>query len=313
MATMKAVRLHEFGGLDVLVYEDAPRPEPKDGEVLLQVKAAGVNPVDWKIREGYLEQTVKHTLPLILGLDAAGVITAVGPGVTEFKPGDAVYAQLDWAHDGAYAEYAVVKVEFVVAKPISADFVTMASLPVAAVTAWKSLFETGGLEAGQTVLIHAAAGGVGTMAVQLAKGKGVRVIGTASAKNQDFVRELGADEVIDYNAVRFEEAASNVDVVLDTMGGDTQERSWGVLKPGGILISIVSPPSEETAKAHGVRGGFVSGTPDRAILVTLAELVESGALKPIIAATLPLAEARRAHELSESGHTRGKIILQVPA
>jgi len=312
MPTMKAVRLHQFGGPDVLVYEDAPRPEPKDGEVLLQVKAAGVNPVDWKIRAGYLEQMLHSTLPLILGLDAAGIVAAVGPGVTGFQPGDEVYAHLSWMRDGAYAEYAVVSAEFVVAKPASADFVTMASLPVAAVTAWKCLFETGGLEAGQTVLIHAAAGGVGTMAVQIAKWKGVRVIGTASAKNQEFVRELGADEVIDYNATRFEEAVSNVDVVLDAMGGDTQERSWSVLKPGGILVSIVSPPSEETARAHGVRASFVSGMPDRAILVSLAELVESGALKPITAATLPLAEARRAHELSESGHTRGKIVLQVP-
>ena len=309
--TMKAVRLHEFGGPEVLKYEDAPKPEPGAGEVLLRVKAAGVNPVDWKTREGHLEQRVKHTLPLTLGLDAAGIVEAVGPGVTTATPGDEVVAHLDAARNGAYAEYAVVKAEFVVVKPKPADFVTMASLPVAAVTAWRMLFESGHLEAGQTVLIHAASGGVGTMAVQMARWKGAHVVGTASGKNRDFVLGLGADEFIDYTATPFETVVHEADLVLDTLGGETQERSWGVLKPGGILVSIVAPPSEATAKAHGVRSAFVWGAPDRAILTKIVELVESGALEPVIAETLPLSEARRAQELGETNHTRGKIVLTV--
>jgi NADPH:quinone reductase-like Zn-dependent oxidoreductase len=311
MTTMKAVRLHKFGGPDVLIYEDAPKPEVGEGEILLQVKAAGVNPVDWKTREGYLEQMMPHTLPLILGLDAAGIVEAVGPGVTQCVPGDKVVAHLTMDRDGAYAEYVIAKAEFTAPKPPFVDFVTMASLPVAAVTAWKSLFTTGGLEAGQTVLIHAASGGVGTMAVQLAKWKGARVIGTASAKNHDFVLSLGADEVIDYNAVKFEDVVKSVDVVFDTIGGDTQERSFGVLKPNGILVSIVSTPSEETAKAHGVRASHVWGLPDGPILHELVRLVASGDLKPVIATTMPLAEARRAQELGETNHTRGKIVLTV--
>lgn len=311
MTTMKAIRIHRFGGPEVLIYEEAPKPEAEEGEVLLQIKAAGVNPVDWKIRAGYLEQMMPHTLPLILGLDAAGIVEAVGPGVTQCAIGDEVVAHLTMDRDGAYAEYAVAKADFTAPKPPSANFVTLAALPVAAVTAWKSLFTVGGLEAGQTVLIHAAAGGVGTMAVQLAKWKGAKVIGTASAKNHDFVQSLGADEVIDYNAVKFEDVVQNVDVVFDTMGGDTQERSWGVLKPNGILVSIVSQPSEETAKAQGVRSAHVWGSPDGPILHELVALVASGDLKPVIATTFPLAEARRAQELGETNHTRGKIVLTV--
>ncbi len=308
---MNAVRIHEFGGPEVLKYEEAPRPEPGAGEILLEVKAVGVNPVDWKIREGEMEDQMKHTLPLIPGIDAAGIVAAVGPGVTEFAPGDEVFAALDMARDGSYAEYAVVKTQTVAAKPASVDFVTAAALPVAGVTAWQCLFETAHLQAGQTVLIHGASGGVGTLAVQLAHWKGARVVGTASAQNKEFLQKLGADEVIDYHATRFEDVVSGVDVVLDTQGGDTQERSWGVLKPGGSLVTTVPPPPSDAAKAHGVRGEFLFAHPDTAVLAQLAALVASGDLTPIIATTLPLAEARRAQELSATGHTRGKIVLTV--
>lgn len=310
MTTMNAVRIHEFGGPEVLKYEEAPRPEPGAGEILLEVKAVGVNPVDWKIREGVMEGEMKHTLPLILGIDAAGIVAAVGPGVSEFAPGDEVFAALDMARNGCYAEYAVIKTETVAAKPASLDFVTAAALPVAGVTAWQCLFDTADLQAGQTVLIHGASGGVGTMAVQLAHWKGARVIGTASAQNKEFLEKLGADEVIDYHATRFEDVVSGVDVVLDTQGGETQQRSWGVLKPDGILVSTVSPPGD-AANAHGVRGEFLFAHPDTAVLTQLANLVASGDLTPIIATTLPLAEARRAQELSATGHTRGKIVLTV--
>lgn len=308
---MNAVQIHEFGGPEVLKYEEAPRPEPGAGEILLQLKAVGVNPVDWKIREGEMEGMMKHTLPLILGVDAAGIVAAVGPGVTEFAPGDEVFATLDMARNGSYAEYAVVKTETVAAKPASVDFVTAATLPVAGVTAWQCLFDSANLQAGQTVLIHGASGGVGTMAVQLAHWKGARVIGTASAQNKEFLEKLGADEVIDYHATRFEDVVSGVDVVLDTLGGDTRERSWGVLKPGGILVTTVPPPPGDAAKAHGVRGEFLFAQPGTAVLTQLAALVVSGDLTPVIATTLPLAEARRAQELSAAGHTRGKIVLTV--
>lgn len=311
MTTMKAVRLHEFGGPEVLKYEEAPRPEPGAGEILLEVRAIGVNPVDWKIREGEMEGMMKHTLPLILGIDAAGVVAAVGPGVTEFAPGDEVFAMLDMTRDGSYAEYAVVKTETVAAKPASVDFVNAAALPGVGVSAWQCLFDIADLQAGQTVLIHGASGGVGSMAVQLAHWKGARVIGTASAQNKEFLEKLGADEVIDYHATRFEDVVSGVDMVLDTQGGDTQERSWGVLKPGGILVTTVPPPPGDAAKAHSVRGEFLFAQPNTAVLTQLANLVASGDLTPVIATTLPLAEARRAQELSATGHTRGKIVLTV--
>jgi NADPH:quinone reductase-like Zn-dependent oxidoreductase len=228
MATMRAVRLHAFGGPDVLKIEETPRPEPKSGEVLIRVHGAGVNPVDWKIREGY----TNHKLPLVPGWDVAGVIEKVGPEVTSLKPKDEVYGYFDLSRNGAYADYVAVPAEEVALKPKSLDFTKAAAVPLAALTAWQGLFDVGGLKPGQKVLIHAAAGGVGSFAVQFAKWKGAHVIGTASGRNVQFVRELGADEVIDYTKTAFEEAVDNVDLVFDTMGGETQKRSWQVLKKG---------------------------------------------------------------------------------
>jgi len=305
------VRLHEFGGADKLIYEDAPKPSPGPGEVLVRVHAAGVNPADWKVREGYFEAMIPHALPLILGWDVSGTIEAVGDGVTEWAVGDVIWANLDIARDGAYAEYVVARAEILARKPDGLSHVEAASLPVAALTAWQSLFEVGGLQAGQTVLIHAAAGGVGSVAVQLAHAHGVHVIGTASARNHDYLQDLGADDLIDYNAARFEDVAKNVDVVLDTMGGETQARSWGVLKPGGILVSLVGPPDADAAKAHNVRAAFWSARSDARDLDKIAAFLSEGKLKPTLGATFPLADARRAHEQSESGHTRGKIVLEV--
>ncbi|MGH8611429.1 MAG: NADP-dependent oxidoreductase [Gammaproteobacteria bacterium] len=205
MKTMKAVRIHTYGGPDVLKYEEVPRPSPGAGEVLIRVRAAGVNPVDWKIREGYLKGRVDHSLPLVLGWDLSGVVEATGPGVTRLKAGDEVYSRPDITRDGAYAEYIVVRETEVALKPKSIDHIQAAAIPLAALTAWQSLFDAAGLSAGQTVLIHAAAGGVGSFAVQLTNWKGAHVIGTASKRNQDFVRNLGADETIDYQTTRFED------------------------------------------------------------------------------------------------------------
>lgn len=304
MATMKAAQIHGYGGPDVLVYEDAPRPEPKPGEILLRVHAAGVNPVDWKIRKGLFKGGRDYTFPLILGFDVAGTVEQLGEGVSSVQVGDAVYANM---RGGAYAEYVAFEAEAAAAKPASLDFVQAASVPVAALTAWQALFDHGKLEAGQTVLIHAAAGGVGSFAVQFAHAKGAHVIGTASARNHNYLRDLGADEVIDYTTTKFEDVVKDVDVVFDTMGGETQQRSWGVLKPNGILVSIVDP----SAQSHGAQGTFFSAKPDAAQLTEIGRMIDAGQVKTSIETVLPLSEARQAHEQSESGHTRGKIVLQV--
>jgi NADPH:quinone reductase-like Zn-dependent oxidoreductase len=310
MKMMKAVRIHRYGGPEVLVYEDAPRPKPRRGEVLIRVHAAGVNPVDWKAREGYLNK-MHPSLPLIVGWDVSGVVETTGFGVTRLKQRDEVYSRPDLSRDGAYAEYIVVKESEVALKPKSIDHIQAAAIPLAALTAWQSLFDAAQLKSGQSVLIHAAAGGVGSFAVQLAKWKGAHVIGTASKRNHDFLRKLGADETIDYTATRFEDAVHDVDVVLDTMAGDTQKRSWNVLRKGGILVSILTPPSPEEAIAHGVLQAYVFVQPNVAQLTEVAQLVDSGKLRSIVETVLPLSEARRAHELSQTGHTRGKIVLRV--
>jgi NADPH:quinone reductase and related Zn-dependent oxidoreductases len=310
--TMKAVRIHTFGGPEVLTYEDAPKPTPGAGEALVRVRAAGVNPVDWKAREGWVEGLWKHTLPLILGWDVCGVVEAVGEGVTEVKPGDEVYTNADPRRDGAYAQYCVVRAATLGPKPKSLSFTQAGGLPIVALTAWQSLFGAAGLEAGQTVLIHAAAGGVGSMAVQFAKWKGAQVIGTASARNHDFVRGLGADEVIDYTTTRFEDHVKDVDVVFDTVGKAVQQRSWQTLKPGGYLVAIVNDADQEQAQKHGVRASHVFSDPNPADLTAIADLFDTGAVKPTVSEVLPLHEARRAHEQSEGGHVRGKIVLEVP-
>ena len=252
-------------------------------------------------------------LPFIPGWDVSGVVEAMGSGVTKFKKGDEVYARPDVAAHGygAYAEYVVVKETETAFKPKSIDHVHAAAIPVGAVTAWRALFDTAGLKKDQKVLIHGAAGGVGSFAVQLAKWKGAHVIGTASARNQAFLRELGVDEPIDYAKTRFEDFVHDVDVVLDPIGGDTQKRSWKTLKKGGILVSIVGPPSAEEAAKHGVRSAFLSAQGGSSLLAELAKLTDSGNIKPIVETVLPLSEARHAHELNETGHARGKTVLKV--
>jgi NADPH:quinone reductase-like Zn-dependent oxidoreductase len=252
-----------------------------------------------------------YTLPVILGTDVSGVIEEVGTGVTAFKRGDSVYARSGVTRDGAYAQYVAVPASDVAAKPKSLDHLHSAAIPHATLTAWQALFGLANLTKGQTVLIHGAAGGVGHLAVQLAKWRGAKVIGTGS-RNLDFVRGLGVDEAIDYSTTPFENAVSNIDVVLDTVGGDTQQRSWQVLKPGGILVSVVQAPSEESAKAHGVRGAMVfSAPPIGETLAEVAKLIDAGQVKPEVSAVLPLQEIRKAHQMVEASHTRGKLVLQV--
>jgi NADPH:quinone reductase-like Zn-dependent oxidoreductase len=311
MAMMQAVRFHSYGSPEVLVLEEVPRPQAGPGEVLIRVQGAGVNPLDWKVRAGHVKEWLQHHLPLIPGWDVSGVVEAVGEGVTAFKSGDGVYGMLDFGKDGAYAEYVVAKALDLASRPRSIHRVQAGAVPLAALTAWQSLFDIAGLSSGQSVLIHAAAGGVGHFAVQFAKWKGARVIGTASAENADFLKELGADEVIDYRANRFEEKVREVDVVFDLIGGDTQSRSWQVLKKGGILVATLGISSPEAAREHQVRGEGIMVHPDRAQLAEIAALIDGAQVKPVVTAVLPLADAFRAHELSQRGHTRGKILLQV--
>jgi NADPH:quinone reductase-like Zn-dependent oxidoreductase len=305
------MRMSSYGGPDVLTEEKVRTPDPSIREVLIEVHAAGVNPIDWKVREGYAKSWLKHKLPLIPGWDVSGVIAERGKKAEGFREGDEVYGKLDTARDGAYAEYVVSAVEDIAHKPLSIDHVHAAAVPIAALTAWQSLFNLGGLSKGQTVLIHAAAGGVGHFAVQFAKWKGARVIGTASGRNEEFVRQLGADIFIDYTAGRFEEKVSGVDCVLDTIGGDVLSRSLQVLKKGGIVVSTLDEPSAEELARYSVRAAQVMARGDAVQLRQIAELIDSGDVMPMVEAVLPLAHARRAHEMSQTGHVRGKIVLRV--
>jgi NADPH:quinone reductase-like Zn-dependent oxidoreductase len=260
-----------------------------------------------------MTQWFHHTLPLILGWDVSGVVEEVGGRVNDFAVGEEVFARPDISRDGAYAEYIAVRAGEVVRKPSSLSHIQAAALPHAALTAWQALFDSAKLAPGQTVLIHGAAGGVGTFAVQLAKWRGAQVIGTASSNNQAFLRQLGVDETIDYTATPLENWVQVADVVLDTVGGETQQRSWGMVKPGGVLVSLVHPPAADMAAAHQVQAHLVAMQPNLDQLKQITELAESGKITPIISTVLPLQEVRQAHMLSESRRTRGKIVLQVAA
>lgn len=308
---MKAVRIHDYGNTDVLAYDDAPMPSISPTDVLVRVVGASVNPVDWKIREGYLRQMISYPLPLTLGWDVSGVVEAVGSGVSRFNVGDAVYSLPDMKRNGTYAEYVAIRADEVAHKPKTISHIEAASLPLAGLTAWEVLFTVGQLVEKQRVLIHAGSGGVGSLAVQLAKARGAFVIATTSGRNCAFVKSLGANEVIDYRTQRFQEVAKDIDVVFDTIGGEVQDASWSVLKPGGILVSIVSPPPVERAKALGMRSAFVFIEPNADILAQLAELVDTGSLRPIVGAEFALKDIAKAHALSQTGRVVGKIVLYV--
>jgi NADPH:quinone reductase-like Zn-dependent oxidoreductase len=305
---MRAARFHDYGPPSVLVIDLVPRPVPQQGEVQIRVHSAGVNPIDWKIRAGYLKTYMPVELPRIPGLDVAGTVEQVGPGVTELSAGDAVFGR----GTGTYAEYAIAPVATLARKPEGVSFDQAATLHVGGETAWTALFDMAHLEAGQRVLIQGGAGGVGAIAVQLAHWKGAHVIATTSTDNVGYVQSIGADEVVDYTTVRFEDAVHDVDAVIDTVGGEITARSWGTLKPGGILVVVAGAPDAEAAEAHGVR---VSNVAHRAVttpvLEELARLVASGDLVPHIGAVFPLEESAEAQAASETGHGRGRIVLHV--
>ena len=318
---MKAVRYHDYGGPEVLRYEDAPVPDPGPHEVLVRVHAAGVNPADRQIRAG-LRFRLEKPFAFTPGCEVSGTVEKRGAEVSELAVGDTVYGMLGLL-GGGYAEYAVARADNLGRKPTSLDHVDAAALPVAALTAWDALFEVGGLIAGQKVLIHAAAGGVGHMAVQLAKWRGAQVLGTASARNEHFLRELGVDAFIDYRTTAFESVAREVDVVIDAipreaddatddLARETMARSWTVLRDGGIQVSICAKPvpGPDAAK-RGLRGVHGDARPGHDVLNRIAGLVDEGKLRPHVGTILPLHEARQAHELIQTGHTRGKIVLRV--
>jgi NADPH:quinone reductase-like Zn-dependent oxidoreductase len=306
---MKAIRVHEYGGPEQLRYEDAPEPKAESGTVLVRIHAASVNPIDFKLASGAMRQIMPLSFPWIPGGDFSGVVENVGPGVSGLKKGDAVYG--DAPGGGAYAALFAAPAGMVAPKPRRLSDVEAASVPLAAQTAWQGLFDHGHLERGQTVLIHGASGGVGTFAVQLAHWKGATVFATASASNADYLRSLGADQVIDYKATPFESVAKNVDLVYDLIGGETQRRSYGVLKPGGRLIATAQPPSEQDAAKHKVQAMMMRMNASTANLTQLTELLDSGRIKTLVAKTYPLTHARDAWTDIMSGHTRGKIVLQM--
>ncbi len=306
---MKAIRIHRYGGSDVLRYEDVAPPMVGPGDVLIRVVAAAVNPIDWKIREGLLQQRLRHHLPLTLGWDVSGVVEVAGESVSTLRRGDAAFAFSDLHRSGSYAQYVAVRESEVARKPPALSHQNAASLAMAGTTAWNVLIQVAALSAGQRVLIHAASGGVGSIAVQLAKWRGAHVIGTTSQSNMELVKSLGADEVIDYRATPFQTVARDIDVVLDTIGGQVMDDSFGVLRPGGLLISIVSPPAEDRPETAGVRALLVNTQPSATALEKLGELVTGGRLRALVGAEFALSEAAKAQDLSQSGRARGKIVL----
>ena len=308
-STMKAIVVHEYGGPEVLKYEDAPRPEPKENEALVRVIAAGVNPVDALIRSGKYAKFFGTTLPLIPGYDIAGIVERTGAKITKLKAGDSIYAYVLWG--GGYAEYAVATEGEATAKPKSLNYIEAAAVPLAALTAWQALIDAAKLGAGQTVLIHGGSGGVGSMAIQIAKARGAKVIATASTPNQELLKQLGADMTVDYTKTKFEDVAKDVDVVLDSVGKDTLARSYGVVRKGGIITTLVAEPDQSELDKHGIRGAAISVKPNASELAEITKLIEEKKITPVVSQVLPLTEAVKAQEQAATRHTRGKIVLKV--
>ena len=311
-ATMRAARIHSYGDPTGVKITLAPRPAPRRGQVLVRVKAAGVNPLDWMVAEGQARSWLDHRLPLTLGWELAGTVEQVGADVGRFKAGDEVFGMIDLSGDGADAEFAVTEENTLAIKPRTLDFPGAAAIPIGALTAYQALFDAADLREGQTVLIHAAAGGVGSMAVQLAKAHGARVIGTASGHEHiNLIRQLGCDEAIDYTATRFEDHVRNVDVVLDPLSVGAQTRSFGVLKKGGILVALTEEPRQDLARENGVRATMIGVRPDGGRLADIAKIIDDGKLRPLIQAVFPLEQVKQALELSRSRHVAGKIVLTI--
>jgi NADPH:quinone reductase-like Zn-dependent oxidoreductase len=315
---IQAIRVHQYGGPEQLKLEQIPCPEPQAGEVLIRVHSVGVLPAEWKLRQGFFQAVRPAIFPYIPGSAMAGIVEEIGPDVTTFEIGQAVFGR---STNGAYAEYTTTAValpalgpetfSLLAEKPETLSFDEAATISGGATIAWTALFEDGALQAGQRVLIHGAAGGVGSFAVQFARWKGAQVIGTTSKANMDFVRSLGAETVIDYTSTSFEQMVHDVDLVLDTIGGETLQRSMQVIKRGGILVSLLEHPFPELAQKYGIHAKKNAALPTSSLLRTIAQLIDEGHLKVTIMQTFPLHEASRAHELSQTGHGRGRIVLHI--
>ncbi len=308
---MKAIQIHQYGGTEELKYEDAPVPEIQPDEVLVKIHASGVNPIDWKVRQGYMKEQAQRSFPLILGWDMAGVVEKVGEKVQNLKEGDEVYGRPDTSRNGTYAEYVAVKASELGFKPTSVDFVTAAAIPLAALTAWQGIVDHGKVQSGKKILIQGAAGGVGMFAVQFAKWKGAFVIGTASKEHVKFLQELGIDQVVDYHEEDYHDRIKDVNMLFDTVGGEQQKKLMNMMKPDGILVSTVGITDPATAEARGLKAISYMAKSSPADLKQIADLVDQGKIKVVVSKVLPLHEAAEAHKLSEEGHTEGKIVLQV--
>lgn len=306
---MKAARIHQFGGAELIHIEDVEIPEPQPGEVLLRVAAASLNPVDYKIRQGEFPPVGEDQLPLTLGRDLAGTVERLGEGVSGVQVGQKVFAMI--GADGGYAEYARVRAEYLAEVPPELYLSTAASVPLAAHTAWQALFDHGRLQPGQRVLIHGGSGGVGHFAVQFAKAKGAEVTATGSQGSLDFIRSLGADRVIDYKAERFEDVCSDIDLVIDLIAGETQQRSWAVLRPSGTLVTTLGEPQRDRPEAEGKRAIGFMAQPNGEQLKEIAALIAAGKVRPVLQKTFPLAQATEAQRYLEQGHVHGKVVLSI--
>lgn len=308
---MKAIVIEQYGDKEQLKEKEVPAPKINENQVLVEMKATSINPIDWKLREGYLKEMMPFEFPIILGWDAAGIIKEVGKNVKNFQVGDAIFSRPATTRFGTYAEYVGIDEELLAKIPENISFEEAASIPLAGLTAWQALFDVAHLEKGEKVLIHAGSGGVGSLAIQLAKEKGAYVATTASEKNHAFLKELGADEVIDYKTTNFEEVLHDYDVVFDTMGGEIQTKSYQVLKKGGRLVTIVNAPDEEKANEYGVTASNVWLQPNGKQLEQLGALLQNGKLKAIVGHVFPFSEQglKEAHALSESHHAKGKIVI----
>jgi NADPH:quinone reductase-like Zn-dependent oxidoreductase len=303
--------MNEYGGSEILKYQDAPKPEPRSDEILVRVVAAAINPVDTYVRQGMFAKRGIDNRPLIIGYDIAGVVEKTGADARKFKPGDQVYCYLSVMRGGGYAEFAVAKESETALKPRNINFVEAAAVPLAATTAWQALVDTAKIEKGQTVLIHGGSGGVGSFAIQIAKTRGAKVIATASTAHQQLLKQLGVDQAIDYTTTKFEDVVKDVDVVLNCVRADALNRSYGVVKKGGIIVSITDEPDQNQCAKHAIRGTRMGAHPETKVLEELTKLIESGKVKPIVSQTFPLAAASKAHQQIETHHTLGKIVLKV--
>jgi len=308
---MNAIRIHQVGGPEDMVYERAPRPRLATGDALVKVYAAALTPAELTWKETWADHSGKGRLPIIPSHEVSGVVAALGEGVSDLKLGDEVYGLTDFARDGAAAEFVAVRAVDLAIKPRSIGHLHAAAMPLSALTAWQALFDHGRLDAGKRVLIHGAAGGVGSFAVQLAHVNGAKVIAVASGRHRDFLQGLGADTIVDYETARFEDLAHGVDLVLDTVGGETLKRSWAVLKPGATLVSVAEPPPVQDAARAGARGIFFIVKPSRTELSELARLTDAGQLRTFVSEVFAISRAREAYETLLRGHLRGKIVLRV--